>query len=81
MRLNKMPYCEDCKKFKKKKNPKKNDWDGRCTFFEVGTNCLSDSCNRLEEKGWNIDPELYNRGLMPIRRNIRGLNDSSEIFE
>jgi hypothetical protein len=80
MRLRKMPYCEDCKKFKRDKKPERNGWEGRCTFFEVGTNCLSDSCWRMESEGWNIDPNLSDRGLTPDRRHTGGVNES-EFFE
>jgi hypothetical protein len=75
-----MPYCEDCKKYEPSIKPKRNDWEGRCKFYEVGTNALSDSCPKAERENWFIDPDLLDRSITPERRHTGGVNES-EFFE
>jgi hypothetical protein len=72
-----MPYCEDCKKYKKgKHNTGFGKYVGTCKKYEIGVNPETDSCEYIDP----IELDLYNRGKMPDKVESGGIKES-EFFE
>jgi hypothetical protein len=72
-----MPYCNDCKKYKKGKHEiGSGTFPASCLRYGIGVNPDWDSCPQIDP----LDLSLSDRGKMPDKKHNGGTKES-EFFE